>query len=62
MSAKKLLTTEQAAAVMGVSLRRVQELLQAGVLKGERYGRNWLIPESACTYRRRRAPKVSRKD
>jgi len=38
-----MLTTAQAAAALGISQRRVQELVKAGRLPAQRIGRDWLI-------------------
>jgi excisionase family DNA binding protein len=51
-----VLTTKQAAAALGVSLRRVQALINAGRLKAERVGRDWLIPARALEQVRERKP------
>jgi len=39
------LTTKQAAERLEISLRRVQRLIQDGLLPAERIGRDWLIQE-----------------
>lgn len=38
-----LLTTAQAAAALGISARRVQQLITGGLLPAQRIGRDWLI-------------------
>jgi predicted site-specific integrase-resolvase len=42
------ITAQQAADKWGVSLRSVQAYLTSGQIKGvKRFGRSWMIPESA---------------
>ncbi|MEU4802842.1 helix-turn-helix domain-containing protein [Actinosynnema sp. NPDC023587] len=44
------MTSEQAAAELGVSARRVRRLAAAGLLPGaERAGRDWVIPSDAVS-------------
>ncbi|MGH8068560.1 MAG: helix-turn-helix domain-containing protein [Candidatus Entotheonellia bacterium] len=50
------LTTQQAAAALGVTQRRVVALIQAGRLKASRLGRDWLIPAQALEAVRERKP------
>lgn len=38
-----MLTTAQAAAALGVTVRRVQALVKAGRLPAVKFGRDWLI-------------------
>ena len=40
---RKLLTTREAAEILGVSVRRVQALISAGRLPATKHGRDWLI-------------------
>ncbi len=40
-----MLTTNEAAEILGVSISRVRQLLLDGELKGEHHGRDWLIDE-----------------
>jgi excisionase family DNA binding protein len=42
-----LLTTFQVATRLGISVRRVQALIQAGRLRATKVGRDWLITEAA---------------
>ena len=42
-----LLTTREASAILGVTDRRVRQLIDAGVLNGQRIGRDWLFPRDA---------------
>lgn len=50
------LTTAEAAARLGVSVRRVQALIEAGRLPARKYGRDWLIPETALAAVAERKP------
>lgn len=41
------LTTKEAAAALGVTLRAIQDRIKAGTLRAERVGaRGWVIPQS----------------
>lgn len=42
----KLLTTQQAAAELGVNDSRVRQLIRAGELKAQQYGRAYLLEEA----------------
>lgn len=42
----KLLTTKEAAERLGISIRRVQELIKSGRLPADRFGRAFVIRES----------------
>jgi len=42
----KLLTTEEVAARLGVSIRRVQAMIKSGSIKADKMGRDWFIKES----------------
>jgi excisionase family DNA binding protein len=42
-----VLTTDQAAERLGVTPRRVRQLIASGALPAERLGRDWLIQEEA---------------
>jgi excisionase family DNA binding protein len=53
---KDLLTTKDAAAILGISLRRVRALIEAGKLTAEKYGRDYLIKESDLEPVRERKP------
>ncbi|MBI3831450.1 MAG: excisionase family DNA-binding protein [Planctomycetes bacterium] len=46
-AAAELLRTPEVARRLGLSKRRVQMLLKAGLLPGARLGRTWLIPRQA---------------
>ena len=54
--APAFLTTQQVAAALGVTQRRVVALIQAGRLKASRLGRDWLIPAQALEAVRERKP------
>lgn len=41
-----MLTTRQAAEKIGVTPGRIHQLIQAGVIKAQRYGQIWLIQET----------------
>ncbi len=45
MVGMKLLGTKEAAKKLGVSLRRVQQLIELGTLPAQRIGRDYLIQE-----------------
>jgi excisionase family DNA binding protein len=51
-----VLTTAQAAARLGVSVRRVQAMISAGRLVATRVGRDWLIAPEALAPLRMRKP------
>lgn len=40
---KKLITTNEASSRLGLSLRRVQQLIKTGDLRAKKIGRDWLI-------------------
>jgi excisionase family DNA binding protein len=42
-----LLTTDQAAARLGITARRVRQMIAQGQLPAQRLGRDWLIEEAA---------------
>jgi len=39
-----VMTTTQAAQFLGVSVRRVRQLIECEKLSAQKYGRDWLIP------------------
>ena len=43
----ELLTTEQAAVALGISVARVKQLLAKGKLKGIHVGKQWIIERAA---------------
>lgn len=56
----KLLSTTQAAALLSIPRRTVQQLCDTGEIRAEKIGRDWLIKESALNNfipRRRGRPK-----
>lgn len=46
-----MLTTKEAAEILGVSSRRVNALIEAGALKAERLGRSWAVDEGSVRQR-----------
>ena len=45
MSKKTIMTTSKAAEALGITPRRIQQLLKAGRIKGaDKPGRDWIIP------------------
>ena len=52
----KILTTRQAATLLGVSVRRVCQFCESGRLQSRKVGRDWLIPPSEAE-RFRRIPR-----
>ena len=47
MTAEKLYSIEEAAAIMGISPQTLGKWLRAGRIRGVKLGRVWRIPESA---------------
>lgn len=52
----KLLTTAEAAAILGVTRRRVQALALQGRIKGRLLGRDWLLEAESVRWFRRAKP------
>lgn len=52
----KLLTTQEAAERLGVSVRRVTELITSGRLPAERFGRAYMIDDSDLKFVEDRKP------
>jgi excisionase family DNA binding protein len=50
------LTTQQAAGKLGVTRRRVLAMIKAGRLKGEKFGRDWMIDSADLAAVRHRKP------
>jgi excisionase family DNA binding protein len=50
-----MLTTADAAQKLGISVRRVQVLIQVGLLPATKHGRDWLITEQDLAQMPRRA-------
>ncbi len=55
-AAMKLLTTQEAAEQLGVSVRRVTELITSGRLPAERFGRAYMINDSDLKFVEDRKP------
>ena len=59
----KLLTTKEAAAKLGISIRRVRALISEGKLTAHKLGRDYVIEEAALsrvrTYGKAGRPKTS---
>lgn len=51
MDARQVLSVHEAADVLGVSMQRVRQMIQAGQLDARRSSAGWLIPENAVTER-----------
>ena len=51
-----MLTTKEAAQVLGISPRRVNALIEAGTLKAQRFGRAWMVDEAAVNERLQNKP------
>lgn len=67
MPSEPLYTTKEVAEKLGISRQRVHILIKDGRLKAQKFGRVWLVPESAIdnigpsTKRMGRPPKKRRK-
>ena len=46
-----VLTTKEAAALLGVSPRRVNNLIEVGALKAQKFGRAWMVDEASVRER-----------
>lgn len=56
-----MLTTKQAAAALGVTVRRVQAMIKAGRLAATKAGRDWLIePDALDAVRVRKSGRPAR--
>ena len=51
-----MMTTKQAAEALGVSVRRVRAMIEAGQLPAEKFGRDWMIDEKDLAAVRDRKP------
>lgn len=60
MNETQLLTTKQAAHLLGMSIRRVQQLASSGRLTGEKSGRDWLFEMDAIMAFARKPRKTGR--
>ena len=56
-----MLTTAEAASLLRVSRRRVQELIRLGTLKATKFGRDWQIDAESVEAYRQSARKPGRK-
>jgi len=54
LSASKTLTTAEAARELGVSGARIRQLAAAGLLNGEKRGRDWMIDAESVEERKRK--------
>lgn len=54
MDVRQVLSVHEAADILGVSMQRVRQMIQAGQLDARRSSAGWLIPESAVTERSKR--------
>jgi excisionase family DNA binding protein len=55
-----LISTKEAAQVLGLSQDHVRRLLEQGKLKGKRVGNSWVVLE--LNYQRKRKPRTSKKE
>lgn len=55
-----LLSTKEAAAVLGLSQDHVRRLLEEGRLTGKKVGNSWVVLE--LNYQRKRRPKTSKRE
>ena len=60
MKYNQLLSTKEAAEMLGLSQDHVRRLLEEGKLKGKRVGNSWVVLE--LNYQRKRKPKTSKKE
>lgn len=53
-----MLTTKQAAAILGIAARTVKDYCQDGKLKAQKFGRDWLIEEKdLAAFQQERKPR-----
>jgi len=57
LNTSKTLTTIEAARELGVSGARIRQLAAAGLLKGEKRGRDWMIDAASVEERKRKSAK-----
>lgn len=57
-----MLTTKEAAKRLGVSPRRITALIESGALKAEKFGRSWMVDESAVQTRLEAPRRAGRPD
>ncbi len=55
-----VLTTKEAAALLGVSPRRVNNLIEVGALKAQKFGRAWMVDEASVRERVQAKPQRGR--
>lgn len=55
-----MLTTAEAAAILGISRQRILALIHLGTLKAEKFGRDWQIDEESVTAYQHTARKAGR--
>src|SRR5262245_63235076 len=53
MEVEQMLTTNEVAARLNITPARVRQMVTAGVIRGEKYGRDVLIPESQVAIAKR---------
>ena len=46
-----LLTTAEAASLLGISATRVRRMLKDGILAGRRFGRDWQVEDASVSAR-----------
>ena len=52
------ITTSQAAEILEITIRAVQGLLNRGSIRGEKFGRDWIVDkDSVYEYKRRKEAK-----
>jgi excisionase family DNA binding protein len=50
------MSVNEAATTLNISRQRIHKLLQAGVLKGEKSGKTWLVTTESVNARKEKAP------
>jgi len=61
MSKNNLITSFQAAVLLGITPDYVRRLIAYGKIKAKKYGNSWLMPESAIKHVKRQR-KIKHKD
>lgn len=56
-----MLTTSEAAKMLGISPRRVTALIESGQVKAERFGRQWMVDEDSVRRRQQEQPRPGRR-
>ena len=54
------ITTDRAASALGITRRRVQKLIDLGLLPATKYGRDWLIDPDDIAARLKQQPRPGR--